>query len=362
MKNILWLILLAVTIVSCAGKRMIEAAAVTLPPAGAVKPAVLTVDSGKVYCDYALHIGSREFNKNMVLKITPKLVYTGGELVDSAIYLQGQQVVLSDHRVVRYKDGIDTVYRLTFDYKPDVKDMKFVATMNASGCGKEWWSADRVQAVTTSAETDVKPAPVKISGEAGREMSGEIRNVLMFERAKTTFASKQTDFVYTRENLDKVLATPGAVLTRMEIVVSCSPEGGMALNENLAKERYAVAKEYVTNYFDLEHISFFHQPDFLNYRLIYENWDGLYDLIEDSQLPGKYQMIARMKQANNQERDRILWELMGEYPIIANEYLPLLRRADFIIYYDEPYQKPIPVILPPIGDDYPPLPVEGDRK
>lgn len=359
MKNTLWLIVLPLLFWSCAGKRMIEASALLLPSAGAIKPAVLVVDSGKIHCDYVLHIGSREFDKNMVLKITPKLVYKGGELADSSFYLQGQRVVLSDYPEVKYKKGIDTVYHLVFDYKEGAENLMFVTAMEASGCGEEWWSAEKVQPVNPPKQVPVKRIPVKVQQNPEKEMSGEIRSELMFERAKTAFASSHSDFIYIRENLDKVLATPGAVLTRMEIVVSCSPEGPVDLNKVLVLDRYNVAKEYLTNYFNLDQISFFHQPNFLNYRLIPQNWQGLYDLIEDSRIADKYLIIARMKQASEEKRQQVLWGLMEEYPIITNEYLPLLRRADFIFYYKDPYKKLVPTVFPPVGNGFP---VESGQK
>lgn len=168
----------------------------------------------------------------------------------------------------------------------------------------------------------------------------------MFKRKETTFAASTEYLSYTRDYLDTLLKVPGLVLTHMEIVTSCSPEGEFDLNKQLAQDRYAVSKRFLTEYLGLNKIRFFQESDFLTYRLIYQNWQGLYNMIEDSHIAGNYQIINNLKSLPVEKRQVLLQQLVEKYPIIGNEYLPSLRRTDFIIYYKRPYEQLKTIIVP----------------
>lgn len=331
------ILILGILLSGCAGQRMAKKTSIIPLLTGKVMPEQLVVKDGEVNYQYRLNIGAKVFPPEMILIMTPRLAFNGGERIYSSFYLQGQGVVLTKYPVVKYKQGINTLYELKFPYEKGMEDAVLSMGLEAWLCGKMLWTANVVMNDKGIKQPDSKVHP---------DMTGEIRSQLMFQVNETEFAVDPQYLSYTRDNLDSLLKVPGAILTNMEIIVSCSPEGDLELNKKLAVDRYTVAKRFLTEYLGLNKISFFQNPNFLTYRLIYQNWQGLYDLIEDSHLPDKYQIISNLKNASLEKRQSILRQLMKDYPIVDNEYLPLLRRADFIIYYKRPYEEIKPTIVP----------------
>lgn len=337
------ILVLGIILSGCAGQRMAKKTSIIPLLTGKVMPEQLVVKDGKVNYQYLLNIGPKVFPPEMVLKMTPHLAFNGGERIFSSFYLQGQGVVLTKYPVVRYKQGINTLYELSFPYQKGMDDAVLSMELEAWLCGRKLWTANAIMNDKGIKQPDPKIQPNPM---VHPDMTGEIRSELMFRRNETEFAVDPKYLSYTRDNLDSLLKVPGAVLTRMEILVSCSPEGDFELNKQLAVDRYTVAKRFLTEYLGLNKISFFQNPDFLTYHLTYQNWQGLYDLIEDSHLTDNYQIINNLKNAPLEKRQLILRQLMKDYPIVENEFLPLLRRADFVIYYKRPYEEIKPTIVP----------------
>ena len=339
--NIGWLIMV-ILFTGCAGQKVSKQAAILPLLTGKVTPAQLVEKNGQVSYKYQLNIPPRVFSRNMVLMMTPKLTYAGGERRYASFGLQGQAVVLSKYPVVKYKEGINTIYDFTFPYEQGMENMVLAMDMEAWECGKLRWRAEAIlnsngiKKEITSDNDTVKH----------KDMTGEIRGELMFKLGETALAVPVKYLDYTRDYLDTLLKVPGLEVTRMEMITSCSPEGPLETNKELALDRYTVSKRLLTDFFGLNRIPAFQNPNFLTYRLVYQNWQGLYDLIEDSHIPDRYQILDNFKNSSDKNREVLLERMMKEYPIIENEFLPLLRRTEFIIYYKRPYEKLKPVIVP----------------
>ena len=94
MKNFLKLFVVAVASVvvftgcNCFGKMSKQQDAVSI----ACTPDVLALNNGKVEADITVTFPAKYYNKKAVLKVTPVMVFAGGEVEGATKYFQGSKV------------------------------------------------------------------------------------------------------------------------------------------------------------------------------------------------------------------------------------------------------------------------------
>lgn len=140
----IWILAGILGLSGCAGQKQIGQVSLVSLFSGQVLPEQLINENGRVNYEYRLNIGSKIFSRNMVLIMTPKIVYNGGEKRYSSFGLQGQGVVLSKYPVVKYMEGINTAYYFTFPYEKGMENAVLSMNMEAWFCGKKRWVADVV--------------------------------------------------------------------------------------------------------------------------------------------------------------------------------------------------------------------------
>ena len=93
-------------------KDVIETAVV-----GKVSPEQLESVNGVVNFDYTIKFSPKQFDKKMILKITPKIQY-GSQMVNlKPMFLQGEKVKGANYPIVSYKNGAQFTQKFTFNYK-----------------------------------------------------------------------------------------------------------------------------------------------------------------------------------------------------------------------------------------------------
>lgn len=138
--------------------------------------------------------------------------------------------------------------------------------------------------------------------------------------------------------MEKVLANKDAKITNMFIYVSNSPEGAERLNKNLANNRFRSAKTFFEKDLKLVNTPMAKNPKFVVQQTVTENWNGLYMLLEDSNIKNKAQIINDLKNAPNPTaRNKVIDTYIAKVPELKDVILPILRRADFFVFYTVPH-------------------------
>ena len=83
-------------------------------------PAVLTLKGSNVVTDVTVTFPAKYFNKKATLKVTPVLVFEGGEIVGTPKYLQGEKVK-DNYTVIPYKTGSSYTQSVSFPYDERAK-------------------------------------------------------------------------------------------------------------------------------------------------------------------------------------------------------------------------------------------------
>ncbi len=318
---------------------------------GQVTPSQLEAVNGKINFDYVVKFAPKQFDKKMILKITPRMQY--GNKVEKlpSLYLQGEKVKHSDYQVVAYKSATTVTRKMTMDFKESMQngilwaDIEAIrgnkafalspVVLNKNGV-KVWQNysirMDGVTYMPVMTQIFVEDIPAAQLGV----VSGYV--LFPVSQSKITDA-QQHSVVMNRaaEAMKKVLGDKNATITNMVLYASSSPEGVERRNKNLTANRFKAAKVFFEKDLGIAGLPVTNDTKFVIPQLVNENWEGLYLLLNDSDIANKAQIISELKgAANNNKREAILESYIGKIPELRNDILPLLRRADFFVFYTVP--------------------------
>ncbi|MFR4037790.1 MAG: tetratricopeptide repeat protein [Butyricimonas faecalis] len=345
------ILMLSFLMVGCNTMKKLEREAIETAIVGKVSPQQLTAVDGAVNFNYNIAFAPKQFYKKLILKVTPKMQYPGGEEAMGPLYFQGVKVKGTDYPVVEYKGNTLGTYNLSFPYRDGMQKGVLIADIEAimgnkplSLFGyieyervKEWKTymyslPDNPDAIPLFTETFVKDVP-----STG---VGIISGYVLFPLSKSVITDaqrKSSVMTQAAQEMKKILAEKNAKITNMLMYVSSSPEGPERLNKNLTTNRFNTAKAYFMKDLGLANTPMAKNAKFIVSNKVSENWEGLYMLLNDSNLKNKAQMVKDLQNAPNlKKRDAVLESYIKTVPELKDVILPTLRRADFYIFYTVP--------------------------
>lgn len=327
-------------------KDVIETAVV-----GHVNPGQLEAVNGVVDFNYTVNFAPRQFDKKMILKITPKIQY-GSRTVDlQPMFLQGEKVKNTDYPVVNYDKETCFTRKMSFDFKPGMENGVLWADIEAVRGNKSFMLSPvvlnkngikvwRQPAFTLNGVNYVPAMTGTIVEDVPAEAVGVVSGYVMFPLGKATISpAEQNSPVMTQavKAMEKVLADKQAKITNMFICVSNSPEGAERLNKNLADTRFQAARKFFAKDLKLQDTLMARNPEFVVRQTVIENWNGLYMLLEDSNIKNREQIVKDLKNAPDATaRNKAIDSYIAEIPELQEVILPVLRRADFFVFYTVP--------------------------
>lgn len=143
------------------------------------------------------------------------------------------------------------------------------------------------------------------------------------------------DFHQNQAELQKITATIDSVKNDADIRLNsvsirgyASPEGSFANNRRLAEGRTASVKQYVEGLYQFD-------DNFIQISSEAENWEGLHQYVEASQLPQRDELLELID--SNLEPDAKERKLRARWPETYRQLLkdcyPTLRRTDYCVNY-----------------------------
>lgn len=211
------------------------------------------------------------------------------------------------------------------------------AILNTNGV-KEWKTymhslPNNPDAIPLFTETFVKDVPA--TGV------GIISGYVLFPLSKSVITDaqkKSSVMTQAAQEMKKILADKNAKITNMLMYVSSSPEGPERLNKNLTTNRFNTAKAYFMKDLGLANTPMAKDTKFIVSNTVSENWEGLYMLLNDSNLKNKAQIVKDLQNAPNlQKREAVLESYIKTVPELKDVILPTLRRL--ISTFSIPYLK-----------------------
>ena len=292
-------------------------------------PPVLEVVNDAIDATVSVTYPKDYFNPNVVVEVTPVIVYDGGEASMKPFKYQGEKVknnykvVSSDGQTVREKIHFDYVEGMEKSYlelrakviagnktislpSKKVADGANTTYMLVKRAGNLALKKDNYQDVISSTTEGQIKYLVNSSDVRNSELSGK----------------SVKDFLAA---LDAISADERSSITSTEIVAYASPEGAVDKNEKLSDNRSASASKA------WQKVTKGHEAANPTVRSVGEDWEGFQQLVQQSSLEDKDLILRVLSMYSDPAvRENEIRNMSQVFTALKGEVLPELRRARLI--------------------------------
>ena len=292
-------------------------------------PAVLEVVAGSIDASVSVTYPKDYFNPNVIVEVTPVIVYEGGEAAMKPFKYQGEKV--KDNYKVVAKAGQTVTEKVHFDYVEGM-EKSYLELRGKVIAGKKTVAlpskkvADGANTTYMLVKREGNLAFKKDNYQdvISTSTEGQIKYLVNSSDVRNSELKGQSvkDFLAA---LDAISADERSTVTSTEIVAYASPEGSEKLNNNLSDNRSNSANkawQKLTKGKDAA------DP---TVRSVGEDWEGFKQLVEESDLEDK-QLILRVLSMYSDPavRENEIRNMSQVYTALKGEVLPELRRARLI--------------------------------
>ena len=326
-----------------------------------VAPEILTLNNGIVAADINVTFPVEYFNKKAVIKVTPVIVFEGGEVAGTTHYYQGSKVD-DNYTVVDKKNGGNFTQHVEFPYDPrmDQSELQLRAEIKCPGgkC-KEFTLVNlNTGAIPTKEEAAVlagnDAAAAALAKEFGLTVAyglntlqkdikyGDLMEQMDNNFKRITTVVDKTDLLYTinssvvtkkhekaanlgafKENVDKNLTNDRAT-QNIAVKGYASPDGPVKFNDTLSKKRSESGKKVVAKLLKDAGLD-------IDAAAYGEDWDGFKELVEKSDIKDKNLILQVLSLYNSPaERETEIKNMSTVFNELKKDILPELRRSQIV--------------------------------
>ena len=327
-----------------------------------VTPEILTLNNGIVAADINVTFPQEYFNKKAVIKVTPVIVFEGGEVAGTTKYYQGSKVD-ENYAVVDKVNGGNFNQHVEFPYDPrmDQCELQLRAEIKCpSGKCKEFTLVNlNTGAIPTKEEAAVlagndEAAKAALAKEFGLTVAyglntlqkdlkyGDLMEQMPNDYKKVTTVVDKTDLLYAinssvvtkkneknanldafKANVDKNLDNDRAT-QNIAVKGYASPDGPVKFNDKLSKARSESGQKVVAKLLKDAGL----EIDAAAYG---EDWDGFKELVEKSNIQDKNLILQVLSLYNSPaERETEIKNMSSVFEELKKEILPELRRSQIV--------------------------------
>ncbi len=301
-----------------------------------VNPSPLEKVGNKVNAEITGTFPEKKFAKKGVLTVTPVLKFDGQEVLGDPVTYVGEKAK-ENGKTVNYKNGGTYKQSCSFDYVPAMRKSELYLRFEAK-VGKKVIEipdlkiADGVVATSELADArDNKTAgtPDKFQRVIQELTEADIK--FLIQSAELRSAETKSEGV---KNLQAAIKDAKEAerkeISKIEVAGYASPDGGMSLNENLAKNRQKAAANFLKKDLKKNKVN-----TAIESNITAEDWEGFRKAMENSNMQDKDLVLRVLSMYSDpEEREAQIKNLSAVYGTIAEEILPALRRSRLILTTD----------------------------
>lgn len=301
-----------------------------------VNPSPLEKVGNKVNAEITGTFPEKKFAKKGVLTVTPVLKFDGQEVLGDPVTYVGEKAK-ENGKTVNYKNGGTYKQSCSFDYVPAMRKSELYLRFEAK-VGKKVIEipdlkiADGVVATSELADArDNKTAgtPDKFQRVIQELTEADIK--FLIQSAELRSAETKSESV---KNLQAAIKDAKEAerkeISKIEVAGYASPDGGMSLNENLAKNRQKAAANFLKKDLKKNKVN-----TAIESNITAEDWEGFRKAMENSNMQDKDLVLRVLSMYSDpEEREAQIKNLSAVYGTIAEEILPALRRSRLILTTD----------------------------
>ncbi|MEZ3440440.1 hypothetical protein [Alistipes sp.] len=326
-----------------------------------VNPEVLTLNNGFVAADINVTFPESYFNKKAVVKVTPVIVFEGGEVAGTPKFYQGSSVD-ENYTVVANNGGSFTQHvEFPYDARMDQCALQLRAEIKcASGGCKEFTLVNLNDgSIATKEQMEVlagndEAAKAALAKEFGLTVAyglntlqkdikyGDIMEPMANNYKRVTTVVDKTDLLYAinssvvtkknerkadlgnfKDNVDKNLHNDRAT-QNIAIKGYASPDGPEKFNDKLSKARSESGKKVVAKLLKNSGL----EIDAAAYG---EDWAGFKELVEKSDIKDKNLILQVLSLYNSPaQRESEIKNMTSVFNELKSDILPELRRSQIV--------------------------------
>ena len=324
-------------------------------------PEVLVLNNGKVEADVNVTFPVKYFNAKAVLKVTPVMVFEGGEVAGTTQYFQGSKVD-DNYTVIDKKSGGNYTMHVSFPYDermecselqlraeikcPKGKCKEFTLVNLNDGAiptkeqaaalvagGAEADAIKRAFGLTIAQGVNVMQNDIQYS-DAMETMASGYKNVIT-EVTKANYmyqinSSRLNKKAISSEELtafqQKAAEQNGNDRIKQNIYVNgyASPDGPEKFNDKLSAARSESGKTAAEDLLKELGLSL----DAASYG---EDWEGFKELVAASSIEDKALILSVLESyTSSSEREEQIKNMSNVFTALKKEILPELRRAQLV--------------------------------
>lgn len=300
-------------------------------------PEVLEAVGGKVPVTINGRFPEKYMKKNATVQVTPVLRWRGGEAKGQPATFQGEKVE-GNGQPISYKMGGNYTMKASFDYVPDMANSELYLDFVINRGSKSYTipSVKIADGVIATSEL-----PTVNSANASHADDAYQRIIKQAEQANIMFLIQQANLRNSElnsedvKNFHKKVAelnsdTKNYKINNIEVSAYASPDGGVSLNTDLAKNREANTEKYMAKQLKKNKID-------ANLDATYtaQDWEGFKDLVSKSNLQDKDLILRVLSMYSDpQQRETEIKNISSVYKSLADDILPQLRRARLTANYE----------------------------
>ncbi|MBQ1938178.1 MAG: hypothetical protein II364_04370 [Bacteroidales bacterium] len=319
--------LLALATVACSSpKKMAEQAENVLV---ACQPETLEVVAGNVNVEVAVTYPADYFLPDVYLKVTPVVVYEGGEYKLDELTYQGEKVQ-DNYKVVPTAGGVVTE-KLSFPFKEGMEKcyLELRGVVSKGKQSVELPSKKAADGCNTTCTLVCKKGKVDYKADNYKEIIYENPEAQILYtinssvvRGKELRGQSVKDF---QAALDEANANERKTITGVEVVAYASPDGKEAQNDKLSDNRSKSAEKAFAKVAKGKNVTT------SGVKSVGEDWEGFQELVAESNIEDKDLIIRVLSMYSDPAvREKEIKNMSAVYKSLAKEVLPELRRARFI--------------------------------
>lgn len=326
-----------------------------------VNPEILTLNNGVVAADINVTFPEDYFNKKAVVKVTPVIVFEGGEVAGTPKFYQGSKVD-DNYTVVENNGGSFTQY-VEFPYDPrmDQCALQLRAEIKCpSGNCKEFTLVNLNDgAIPTKEQAEIlagddEVAKAALAKEFGLTVAyglntlqkdlkyGDIMEPMANNYKRVTTVVDKTDLLYAinssvvtkknerkadlgdfKDNVNKNLQNDRAT-QNIAIKGYASPDGPEKFNDKLSKARSESGKKVVAKLLKNTGLD-------IDAAAYGEDWAGFKELVEKSDIKDKNLILQVLSLYNSPaQRESEIKNMSSVFNELKTDILPELRRSQIV--------------------------------
>ncbi|MDE7005874.1 hypothetical protein [uncultured Alistipes sp.] len=326
-----------------------------------VTPEVLTLNNGTVAADITVTFPADYFNQKAVIKVTPVIVFEGGEVAGAAKFYQGSKV--DENYAVVSNNGGSYTQHVEFPYDPrmDQCALQLRAEIKCPGGKCKEFTLVNLNdgAIPTKEQAEIlagndAAAKAALAKEFGLTVAyglntlqkdlkyGDLMAPMANNYKKVTTVVDKTDLLYAinssvvtkknerkadlgdfKNNVDKNLENDRAT-QNIAVKGYASPDGPEKFNDKLSKARSESGKKVVAKLLKDSGLD-------IDAAAYGEDWEGFKELVEKSDIKDKNLILQVLSLYNSPaQREAEIKNMSSVFNELKSDILPELRRSQIV--------------------------------